>query len=111
MENNEITYEIFYQTEAEEDLKEIVAYYHENASFEVAKNNLNRILDSIKGLSFMPKKCPVSDFSKEIRKLSVVDLPYLVFFKVIENRVIILNIFHSSRSPKFIASRFKNSES
>ncbi len=109
MENSEITYEISYQIEAQEDLKEIIAYYDEIAGFEVAENNLNRILNSIDGLSFMPQKCPVLGFSKEIRKLSVVDLPYLVFFKIIEHKVIILNIFHSSRNPKLIAQQLQHS--
>lgn len=105
MQDNEITYEIYYQIEAQEDLKEIVAYYHEIAGFSVADNNLNRILNSIDGLSFMPQKCPISSFSKEIRKLSVVDLPFLVFFKIMENKVVVLNIVHSSRNPKWIARR------
>lgn len=109
MENQEFNYIICFQEEAKEDLKEIIAYYKETAGNEVANSNLDRILNSIDGLSLFPNRCPLCHFSSEIRKLVVIGLPYLVFFKVIENRVYILNIFHSKRNPRWIIQNLENS--
>lgn len=109
MKDIEITYKILYQVEAEEDLKEIANYYQIVGSEELAERNLDRILNSIDSLEKMPYRCQVSDFSDSIHKLTVPNLPYLVFFKIIGENVYILNIFNAKRSQKILQSKYKNS--
>lgn len=101
-------YQIHYQSEAQDDLKEIALYYTQVADFEVAKRNIGRILDSIDGLEIMPYRCPVSDFSPNIRKLVVPKLPYLVFFKIINDVVYVLNIYSAKRNPKLLELKYKD---
>lgn len=108
LEDFEIFYQILWQTEAEEDLKEIATYYREVGGLELAKKNLDRILNSIDGLQKMPSRCQVSDFSPNIRKLTVVNLPYLVFFKIIGDKVYILRIYNAKRSQKTLQNQLKN---
>lgn len=108
LEDFEIFYQILWQTEAEEDLKEIATYYREVGGLELAKKNLDRILNSIDGLQKMPSRCQVSDFSPNIHKLTVVNLPYLVFFKIIGDKVYILRIYNAKRSQKTLQNQLKN---
>lgn len=108
MENTEIIYKIEYQSEAEADLKDIAFYYHQTAGTEIAKTNIERILNSIDGLEHMPYRCPVCDFSPNIRKLTVPKLPYLVFFKVVGDTVHILNIFNARRNPRLLELKYQD---
>lgn len=108
MENIEIIYQIEYQSEAEADLKDIAFYYHQTAGAEIAKKNIERILNSIDGLDQMPYRCLVCDFSPNIRKLTVPQLPYLVFFKVVDNTVYILNIYNAKCNPKRLELKYKD---
>lgn len=108
MENTEIIYKIEYQSEAEADLKDIAFYYHQTAGAEVAKNNIERILNSIDGLEQMPYRCPVCDFSPNVRKLIVPKLPYLVFFKVVGDTVHILNVYSSKRNQRLLELKYQD---
>lgn len=107
MENIE-NYKIEYQSEAEADLKDIAFYYHQSAGVEVAKKNIERILSSIDGLEKMPYRCPLTSFSQTIHKLTVPNLPYLVFYKVVGDTVHILNIFHAKRNPNWFKMKLKD---
>lgn len=108
LENFETSYQILWQDEAQEDLKEIATYYREAGGLELTEKNLDRILNSIDGLKKMPERCQISSFSPNIRRLTVVNLPYLVFFKIIGDKVYILRIFSAKRSPKTIQNQLKN---
>ncbi|MCG7412883.1 type II toxin-antitoxin system RelE/ParE family toxin [Moraxella nonliquefaciens] len=108
MENTEIIYKIEYQSEAEADLKDIAFYYHQTAGTDIAKTNIERILNSIDGLEHIPYRCPVCDFSPNIRKLTVPKLPYLVFFKVVGDTVHILNIFNAKRNPRLLELKYQD---
>lgn len=101
-------YKIEYQHEAEIDLKDIASYYHQTAGLEVAKKNIGRILDSIDGLEQMPYRCPICDFSPNVRKLVIPKLPYLVFFKVVGDTVHILNVYSSKRNQRLLALKYKD---
>ncbi|WP_373784653.1 type II toxin-antitoxin system RelE/ParE family toxin [Kaistella sp.] len=109
MNDTETIYKIFYQFEAEEDLKEIANYYQYAGGEDIAEMNIDRILNSIDSLEKMPFRCSTSDFSKNIRKLNVPNLPYIVFFKIIGENVYVLNIFHTKRSQKILQRKYQNS--
>lgn len=109
MNDIDITYNIFYQLEAQEDLKEIANYYKLTGGLEVAEKNIDRILNSIDSLEKLPSRCQVSDFYKNIRKLVIPNLPYLVFFKIVGENVYILNIFNTNKDQKILQSKFKSS--
>ena len=108
MENTEIIYKIEYQSEAEADLKDIAFYYHQTAGSEIAKTNIERILNSIDGLEYMPYRCPVCDFSPNVRRLVVPKSPYLVFFKVVGDTVHILNVYNSKRDQKLLKLKYQD---
>lgn len=101
-------YQVLWQSEAEADLKEIAFYYHQVGGLELAERNIDRILASIDGLQSMPERCQVSDFSGNIRKLSVYKMPYVVFFKIIDDKVYLLNIFNTRRSQKILEDKYQN---
>lgn len=106
--NNKITYTIEYQNEAQADLQDIASYYNEVAGLMVANQNIERILNSIDGLHQLPHRCPLASFSQTIHKLTVPNLPYLVFYKVVGDKVHILNIFHAKHDPKWFKMKLKN---
>lgn len=107
-EPSELVYKIFFQNEAKADLNEIGLYYAQFGGEAVAEINLDRILNSIDGLQKMPNRCPACDFSPNIKKLTVVGLPFLVFFKIIGDAVHILRIYNAKRNQKILQDQLKN---
>lgn len=101
-------YTITLEIEAELALKEIFQYYIDVANYEIADSNMSVIEAAINALEFMPNRCPISDFSPNIRKLVVPKLPYLVFYTVKNDEVIILNIFHERRDQNILSSKYQN---
>ncbi len=101
-------YSIYHEPEAREALKDILFYYIDTVGYEVALDISFRIETSINSLANMPKKCQVSDFSKNVRKLSIPNLPYIVYFTIEGNQVIILEVIHGSRNQTFLLEKYKN---
>lgn len=100
-------YSIYQQLEAREALQNILFYYIDTAGYEVALDISVRIEASINGLTYMPKKCQVSDFSRNIRKLSIPNLPYIVYFTIEEHQVIILEVIHGSKNQEYLFEKYK----
>lgn len=100
-------YSIYQQPEVNDALQHILFYYIDTAGYDVALDISIKIEASINSLSHMPKKCQVSDFSKNIRKLSIPNLPYIVYFTIEDNQVIILEIIHGSRNQDFLFEKYK----
>lgn len=88
---------IFWREEALGDLKEILAYYHLNAGPTTAKVVLDRIVCEIVGLQTFPERIRASDRSPGACELVVTRLPYIVFLKVLHDKLVILAVVHTAR--------------
>lgn len=91
-------YQIVYEPEALISLEQIAIYYADVGGYELAESIVSRIQANIDGLENLPERFPKTEFSKEIRKLAVTNLPFVVYFSVKENKVFVLEILHSSRN-------------
>ena len=92
-------YKIIYESEAENDLEEIVFYYAEQVGLKLAQDINNRIRDHIKRLENMPFRSIESDCILGAREFLIEKLPYRAYFVVNEKRqeIHVLNIVHTAR--------------
>lgn len=89
--------EIFWTGEAIDDLAEIVAYYHAEASPRTAESVRRRIVEQIEGLPPFPERIRKSGRIPGARELVVNRLPYIVFVQVLPTSVVVLNVVHTAR--------------
>jgi len=88
---------ILWTEEALDDLAEIVAYYYAEASPRTAESVERRIVEQIEGLPPFPERIRKSDRVPGTRELVVNRLPYIVFVKLTQDTIIVLNVVHTSR--------------
>jgi toxin ParE1/3/4 len=89
--------EIVWTDEAIDDLAEIVAYYHAEASPRTAESVRRRIVEQIEGLPPFPERIRASERIPGVRELVVNRLPYIVFVKVLPTSLLVLNVVHTAR--------------
>jgi len=90
---------------AEMDLLESIAFYNEQRE-NLGKEFYEAVIDSFDRIKNNPGQFPKE--YKEMRKASIKRFPFSVFFVVNDNIGYILGIFHSSRNPKIMKTRYKN---
>jgi toxin ParE1/3/4 len=88
---------ILWTEEALDDLAEIVAYYYAEASPRTAESVERRIVEQIEGLPPFPDRIRKSDRIPGTRELVVNRLPYIVFVKLTQDEIIVLNVVHTAR--------------
>ena len=88
---------ILWTEEALDDLAEIVAYYYTEASPRTAESIERRIVEQIEGLPPFPERIRKSDRIPGTRELVVNRLPYIVFVKLTQDTIIVLNVVHTAR--------------
>ena len=89
--------EVFWLPIALENLKEIERYILQNdpgSVKKVAQKIKNTVL-LIKEHSFIGKPSLVDGF----REIKVANLPFVIPYKVVENKIIIVRIFHTRQKP------------
>ncbi len=92
-----MVFKILYSKEAKLDLFEHIEYYHLNATKKVAKTFYSEVRQTIK----MLKKNPYFQISHDsFRKVPLKKFPFLIFYTIIEDSILIVRIFHTSQSPK-----------
>lgn len=92
-------YSIIYQQEAEDDLLEILAYYHSQGGFELAEIINNRIQNHIAKLQTSPYRTKESPNFKNAREFIIEKLPYKAYLRIDETNktIFIFNIVHFAR--------------
>ena len=79
------------------DLEIINAYVRERSS-PAAQRVLGAIKSSIDALSFFPLIGPLVDDARH-RRMPVLRFPYVIFYRVADDELLILHIRHTSRRP------------
>lgn len=92
-------YSIIYQEEAENDLLDILAYYHAQGGFELAEIINQRIQNHIAKLQTFPYRTRESQDFENAREFIIENLPYKAYLRIDEERktVFIFNIVHFAR--------------
>lgn len=88
---------ILWTDAALDDLAEIVAYYHAEASPRTAESVERRIVEQVEGLPPFTERIRKSDRIPGARELVVNRLPYIVFVKLLPDAIIVLNVVHTAR--------------
>lgn len=78
------------------DLKQISEYIETDRSLEVANRVSRAIYDSVQGLTSMPNRGR-SGRVAGTRELAVDRLPYVIVYRVLSDRVQVLNIVHGAQ--------------
>jgi plasmid stabilization system protein ParE len=86
-----------YAPRALRDLAEIVEYLVERSPSGAA-NVTAAIKSSIDALVAFPEMCPTIDGAGH-RRLPVLRFPYVIFYRIAGNEILILHIRHTSRRP------------
>ena len=82
---------------AQRDLSQISAYLEEKASRTVANRILKRIVHTATLLMQNPWLGHPSESTDGVHELQVAKLPYCLPYRVVEDRVEILRVFHQAR--------------
>lgn len=98
---------ITYESSALDALEDIAFYFALEGEYEVGSDIVLKIKENIKALQTMPNRCPVSAFSQKIRKLSVINLPYIAYYTVERNGIYVLEVMHGSRNQDFLFEKYK----
>lgn len=88
---------ILWTEEALDDLAEIFTHYVTAANPRTAESIERRIVEQIRGLPPFPERIRKSDCVPGTRELVVKRLPYVVFVKLTQDEIIVLNVVHTAR--------------
>jgi plasmid stabilization system protein ParE len=92
---------ISWSTLAQESIIEIVAYYEEEVSFELADRAEGEIFQQVEKIRKFPRSIPVSDVFPELRKLVIQGFPFVAFLRVNDDVIEVVDVIHTSRKiPK-----------
>ncbi len=98
-------YAIAISDDAKQALMSLYEYYVDVASYIVAEANITAIQEAISSLEYFPERCPMADFSPNIRKMVVPKLPFLVYYTIIEDTVHILEVLDGRRDLAFLKQK------
>jgi len=85
-----------WSTRAVSDLKAISEYIEQDRNLEVANRITRTIYDAVQSLRTMPRRGRDGRV-KDTRELLVPRLPYIVVYRLLEERILILNIVHGAQ--------------
>lgn len=94
------TFDVLWIPSAVSDLDEVLDYLAEEASIDQALEVYEKIRDQVKSLSRLPRRCR---YVPELKALGVTEIreaivpPHRIFFRLIENRVILLGVLDGRR--------------
>jgi toxin ParE1/3/4 len=95
-------YNLEISDEAENDFDNSFDYYY-NESSQIANAFFQRINTSLEIIRKSPLSFQV--IHKDLRKFSVNQFPFVIYFQVVDFTIRILAIFHTSRNPKIWKER------
>jgi toxin ParE1/3/4 len=78
------------------DLKAISEYIEQDRNLEIANRITRTVYDAVQSLRTMPHRGREGRV-KDTRELLVPRLPYIVVYRLLEERILILNIVHGAQ--------------
>ena len=91
-----MAYEIVWTTAAQEDYRQIVDYLFDTWSYKVAARFTDRLFNDLTILESMPYVGKSHSQMSAVREL-VIDSHYVLFYAVVRNEVILLNLVSTKR--------------
>ncbi len=97
-----MSYDVRVRLRARNDIEDAARWY-ESQQLNLGGEYLNEIAAAFDKLAENPKAYPA--IHRETRRLLLQRFPFGVFYRIIDNRVIVLAVMHSSRDPNNWKSR------
>ena len=88
---------IVWTAEALDDLEEILVYYYNEAGPITAEAVERRIVSQIEALIPFPESIRESNRIPGARELVIDKLPYIVFVRIAQGKIAVLNVVHTAR--------------
>lgn len=88
---------ILWTAEALDDLEEILAYYYFEVGPATAEAVERRIVSQVEALCTFSERIRKSDRIPNARELVISKLPYIVFVRLLPERIIVLIVAHAAR--------------
>jgi len=88
---------VVWTAEALSDLEEILVYYYREAGPRTSAAVESRIVSQIEKLHISPEQARPSDRIPGTRELVINKLPYIAFFLLHSDELVILNVVHTAR--------------
>jgi hypothetical protein len=95
---------IIFLSDSEHELNEAISYYGKQSSG-LDDEFMSCVDISIKKICENPEMYPIA--INNIHKMYLKHFPYLIYYKNINNKIIIYGIFHCNRNPNIIIKRIK----
>ena len=93
---------ISYSDRVREDVREIVLWYNlQRVGLE--SDFLSSLEDAVKRIEDNPYKYQA--YFRHVRAVILKRFPYRTIYKIVDDRIIIVGVFHTSRNPKIIRKR------
>src|SRR5438067_993009 len=89
--------ELVWLARGQRELQNIFDYYSQEAGQAVASRLVQRIVRSAEMLIEFPRLGKPSEYAAEVRELQVPQLPFLLPYRLTENRIEILSVFDERR--------------
>lgn len=86
-------YSIIIESEAENDLQNILVYIRDNDSLGKAKNFIGKLKNSIETLTFMPHRCRDSIYIKDNKTKDLIYNGYTICYYINPKHVHIVAVF------------------
>ncbi len=97
-----MNYVLDYRAEARVELEDAYNWY-EDQEEGLGEAFLDSVDGSLDRIEQRPESCAV--VLKDIRRVVVKRFPYVIYYRVISSRVIVIAVFHGKRNPKQLRSR------
>ncbi len=97
-----MTYQVRFRKEAERDIEDAAQWY-ETQSQGLGHNYLDQISEAVAKIAENPLQYPV--VHKGIRRVLINKFPFGIYFRLMEDTVLIFAVLHASRDPNIWKQR------
>lgn len=91
-------YQVITTPNFKQSFKKIVEYYYEVAHQGVSDDFANTVEGVATKLTFMPYRYAVSHFDDDYRKVKVGRFPYIIYYVVVKDIVVLLDVIHAHKN-------------
>jgi plasmid stabilization system protein ParE len=99
-----VTYQLFFEQDAKTDIASVADWYRDLVDG-LESEFLSSLKTSLDKLEANPYQYQVR--FRDIRTVLLHKFPYQIFYKIFEDKIIILGVVHTSRNPRLIRRRIK----
>jgi toxin ParE1/3/4 len=95
--------QIRFQPEAETELAEARLWYAFQRE-DLDATFMMRVDQALRTIAQAPRSCPI--VYRTLRRAVLRQFPFAIFYELRRDEIVVLAVFHSSRDPERLASRF-----